>query len=695
MSLFLGNTEKQAILEAHHRGDLILSRFWTALMARTSRRASSPGLLSLGEDAQWWYPAAEYLSDAAMAHALHPTAALGSWIRDTALGIARRPEADWIGPWYRDHRTQPAIGHLETAHLCWALGTAVDLAAGVFAPADRTEIDAALKEKGITLCRRWLERNTHLANWRAVLASGMAVAAAVTGDREHLEYAARETLVCAQAYQPDGSYAESLQYSNYLTYALMLAYEAVHRAAPEVPVAGPEIYARLIPWFAQSMLYAEALSGWGPEPRARAVNFNDCGALFRPSGDVLVQVAARCRETMPREAGLARWLFDTYYAPVPSQRPHNLATFGLHNDWGFLTLAFLPRSALPLSPSEAELPGAAGFTNGNVFVRDAWEGRSVLAVQGGTGPLYGPGHLHGDLNSFVLVHNRQRLLVDPGHSCYRNLIHGLESASQTHNTCTFLVAQDALGLQEDLAKASLLEQANVPARRQIVAGKPTDPVAPRGRRLLVEQQAQVTAIGSEAAALYGRPIEEFSRFWLFAAPHVLFVVDRIRSAAPVRTVWNWLLNHRDELSELDVLSQHEIVLRRRLAGLKIFHLSESQLAGPVYAYVHDRYHPEPDQRGEGRPGSGMLYRWIESAAREFRVVVHAFALDDYGRIGDWSVQSQEENTRFTLQRVDLRWSLRLAATDPLTLDLSCESGGRRWRLLERQGQFTLEPVTMD
>ncbi|NLX97729.1 MAG: hypothetical protein GXY83_16300 [Rhodopirellula sp.] len=687
MSLFLSNTEKHAIVEARHAGDVVLSRFWTALMARTSRRAASCGLFSLGEDAQWWYPAAEYLSDAALAFALHPTDALRCWIRDTALGIARRPESDWVGPWYRDHLAQPAVGHLETAHLCWGLATAVDLAAEVFTTADRGEIEAALQEKGITLCRRWLERNAHLANWRAVLASGMAVAAAVSGDREHLGLAAKETFVCAQAYQPDGSYAESLQYANYLAYALMLAYEAIHRAAPELDVAGPEIYAGLVPWFAQSMLYAAPLSGWGGEPRARAVNFNDCGALFRPSGDTLLQVAARCRDTMPREAGLARGLFDTFYASVPSQQPHNLATFGLHNDWGFLTLVFLPRTADPLSPAEVGLPPVAGFSNGNIFARDAWNGRTVLAAQGGSGPLFGPGHLHGDLNSFLLIHNRERLLVDPGHSCYRNLIHGLESASQTHNTCTFLVAQDALGLQEDLAKAVLLEQTNVPARRHIVDGKPVEPTQPRGRRLLLEQQGGAIAIGSDAASLYGPPIEEFSRFWLFAPPHVLFVVDRIRAAVPVRTIWNWLLNNRDGLAEIDLPSQREIVCRRRLSGLKIFHVAESQRVGPVYAYVHDRYHPEPNRPGEGQPGSGMLYRWMESAAREFRIAVHAFAMDDYGLVGDWSIRPQE-GEGMALERADLRWSLRLAGSDPLQLDLHCHADGRHWRLLEREGQFT-------
>ena len=121
MSVYLKEEERRAAIEARRGGDLTVNRFWTALMSRTARRAASPGLFELGEDAQWWYPAAEYLSDGAMAYALEPSELLGVWLRDVGMSVARRPQSDWVGPWYRDHETQPAMGHLETAHLCWGL----------------------------------------------------------------------------------------------------------------------------------------------------------------------------------------------------------------------------------------------------------------------------------------------------------------------------------------------------------------------------------------------------------------------------------------------------------------------------------------------------------------------------------------------------------------------------------------------
>jgi len=118
MSLFLSEAERQAVLDRYDRGDSMVNRFWTALMMRVADRTSSPGLLGPLDDAAWWYSTTEYLSDAAMAYALQPVPAIGTWLRDTSLAVARRPIDDWVGPWFRDHATQPPIGHLETAALC-------------------------------------------------------------------------------------------------------------------------------------------------------------------------------------------------------------------------------------------------------------------------------------------------------------------------------------------------------------------------------------------------------------------------------------------------------------------------------------------------------------------------------------------------------------------------------------------------
>jgi hypothetical protein len=639
MPLFVSDSERTAIATARSREPL--RSFYWALLGRVERRAASPGLGDQGVTADWWHHAAEYLTDAAMAHAIiyKPSAAIDAWLRDVTLSIARRPLADWIGPSFRDHDAKPPRGHLETAHLTWAVAVVLDLAPGVFTAAEHDELCTTLREKGIVLCTSWLDSNHHLANWRCVLNAGLAVASAVLNDRPALERAVAEFRRCAGIFQPDGSYAESLQYGNYAAYCLMLAREALVRRDPALDATLPLApYAKKSRWDAASLFYQKSLSGWGSFPRPRSANFNDSAALYRPSADLLLHIASRARDAHPAEAGLARWLFDTLYTPCIEQGPHDLATFGFVNDFGFLTFPLFVQAAAAIPPAAAGLTLAEAFSCGDILARDAWpenRGRTILAVRGAADPLHGPGHLHGDLNSFILVHNQERLLLDPGHSCYRNLIHDLESASFTHNTCTFALEGEP---------HAHLQQART-ARRDfdLQTGISQPPVHRGGRRVLCAREGDVTAIGSEIAALYGSPLTEFTRFWFLCGSHVLFVVDRIISDRPVKTSWSWLLNNRDDLLDLKLIRPDRLVARRGYAGMKLFHLGDGTLQEPLHAYVHDAYHPRPNQRGEGKPGSGVLVRWTEKIAATVRTVVHAIAVDDPGATAAWHLKTPAAN----------------------------------------------------
>lgn len=691
MAVFLSDTERTQILNGLASGDPMLTRFHAALRERVYARVATKGLLGPDATTAWYYPAAEYLSDAAMLYALEPdrrTAEerLAVWLRTVALDIARTSAYDWAGPAFRDHRTDgpagPLTGHLETAHLCWALSAVYDLAKDAFAESEQAEIRQALAEKGIALCRRWISKNNHLANWRGILTSGVVVAAAVLAEQAILDEYVPELARCALAFQPDGSYGESLQYGNYLAIALALGYESVKRNYPEkAEMLDVSAYGRGLRWMVSSLFYQKPVGGiWGDTPRARAANFNDSAAIHRPSGDVLLHLAARSE--VAEERGLARHLFKTYYATVPTQGPHDLATFGMVNDWGFLTLPLLTHESESISPQEADLPLTHSFSNGHAFMRDAWNGRTIVAINGGGDPLHGPGHLHGDLNSFILVHNRERLLVDPGHSCYRNLIHGLESSTQTHNTCTFLVEAESLGLQEDKAKTTVLEQRSVLPRRLISNGVPGPPIDRGNRRLLAQRDDVVSVVGAEIGQACGAPIQHFSRFWLLAGSHVLFVVDQIEASQPVTTIWNWLVNNRDGQARIES-SNTCLTVRRNEAGMKLFYTGGGTLGHPVYGYVHDAYHVEPNARGEGKPGSGLLYRWTETAPATTRTVVHAIALDDAIGLDRWGLQT--EGNSFTLSNGQKKWTLEIS--DELRL---ISGHGRGWTVDIENDQWTLK-----
>lgn len=697
MSLFLSHKEREGFHRFRREFPLGQDLF-RALLNRVEERARHPGLPGGGRSGmEWWFFVAEFLSDAAMAHALQPSGRVSSWVRDLTLGLVRRSEEDWVGPPFRDHLSHPPQGHLETAHLTWGVSVVLDLASDVFTADEQEEVRSALRNRGIPLCREWLARNHHLANWRCVLGAGVAVAAAVLNDADEMERALDDYSVSRQVFQPDGSYGESLQYSNYAAMHLMLAREALLRRNPDFARhLEADRWNKLPRWYASSLFYCKALDRWGSTPRARSANFNDSSALFRPSGDLLLHLAAREKQSCPSAAGLARWLFDALYAPDLSAGPPDHASFGFLNDWGFLSVPLLPQATQALDPQSAGLEPLEAFSNGDVLARDRWDGRTIVAIHGGGDPLYGPGHLHGDLNSFILVHNRERLLADPGHSCYRNLLHGLESSSSTHNTCTFITGDAGdPRLQEDQHRSIHLQQT---CRARVCFDPSTraiGPLADRGsRRLLAQRAGDVSVIGSEAARLYpGSIIETFSRFWILCGSHALFIVDRIVARSPVRTTWHWLLNNRDGKLEHRIIHPDRLVARRPGAGMKLFHLGAGHAQTPAYAYLHDVYHPFPNGPGEGRSGSGVLVSFQEPAgqAQEARTTIHAIAMDGYGPVAGWHLKTDGPSPSLESPQGDARWSLHCAA-DASRIEISETVKGRSWQVF-RNKEWMLQETT--
>lgn len=686
MSLFLTVAERTrlAALPAASPTAALLS----ALQARVNLRAVSPAFTDREATTDWWHHAAEYLTDAALAHAVRPTPAASAWLRGAVLDVVRRPLADWAGPPFRGFSGKLEVGSLETGHLTWGVAIAFDLARDLFAPDEREEIKTVLRERGLVPCRAFIDGTVFCHNWNCVLLAGFAVAAAVLDDHEAVAAAAAWFPLAADHFQPDGSYGESLQYANYAAYSIMLAHEAIVRHSPATSLTLAP-YARIVQWSAYAFFHRKPLSGWGPSDRPRSANFGDSSALFRPSGDLLIHIAARARATLPADAALARWLFDTLYFPANEPGPHDLASFGFVNGFGFLSVIMLADAAAPISPADAHLPLTAAFSAGDAFARDHWNGLTVLAARTASAPRHASAHLHGDINSFILVHRRERLLLDPGHSCYRNLNHDLEGASLTHNTCTFELSGSPT------APARTLTQRGGINRPIVRDGGPLRAAAPAdigGRRLIAARTGQVSVIGSEAAALYGAPLRTFTRLWILCGAHTLFIVDRIESDVPLRTTWHWLLNNRDGLLDVHLGRPDRLTARRGDAGLQLTHFGSGSLNGPTYANIHDAYHPRPAQRGEGLPGSGHLMRWTESAPALARTVVHAITLDDHAGILGWN--SRREADTYTLAAPDSReqWALRIA-DDEGTLHVT-ESVSRQSFIVARAttGDWSLSHV---
>jgi len=654
-SIFLTDVEKVRLQNVSSMSPT--AELLSAMQARVNQRALSPSFSDKSATTEWWHHASEYLTDAALIHAVRPSAKLDAWLHEAVLGIVRRPVADWAGPRFRGYGGGDMVASLETGHLAWGISIAYDLSQDLFSASEKEEIFTALREKGQIPCRRFLDRSDFFHNWNCVLYAGYTVSSAVLGDDKAVDYASSWLPLAEDHFQKDGSYGESLQYANYAAYSLMLAHEALLRYRPTMKTTF-EPYGRIVNWASTAFFFRKPLAGWPLMDWPRSANFGDAAAIFRPSGDLLVHIAARAKNEMPVQAGLASWLFNSLYFPANEPGPHDLASFGFVNDFGFLSVIMLADAANPISAKEANLPTTTSFSGGDAFVRSSWDASTILATRMPSEPRHASAHLHGDINSFILVHNKQRLLVDPGHSCYRNITHELEASTSTHNTCTFEVPSTSTSAARVLNQRGGI---NRPIKSINGVQQGTDPIDLGGKRLIVSRVGNVSVIGADAAQLYGAPLKTFARFFIMCGENALFIVDKIESDVPVKTTWNFLLNNQDGTLNFDLNRPLSVTARKGDAGVKIYNYGKSNLNGPVYALVNDAYHPLPAQRGEGKPGSGMLMRWTEKTASSSRIVVNALAIDSHAGIQGW--ESKAENNVYTLESKDRSQTWTLTMSD--------------------------------
>ena len=588
------------------------SELFSAIRKRALERTANSGLEDPNATTEWWHYCSEYLTDAALVHAVEPSEKLDSWLHDAVMNLVRRSVADWSGPPFRYYGGGPMVGGLETAHLTWATAICLDMAGDLFNPSETAEIREALREKGMIPCKRYIDQCNFYHNWNCIIHAGFTVAAAVLGDSKALEQAHEYFLHYAiDHFQNDGSYGESLQYANYAAYGLMLSHETLLRTGVlSKPVEAS--YFGLPEWAATARFYRKPVSGWPIEALLpRSANFGDCAATFRPSGDILMHIAARSGKPV---AGLASWLFNASYLPLDVPTVHDMASFGFINDFGFLSVLLASKAVAPVSAKEASLPLVREFSGGDAFLRSGWEdGSTVLAFRTSSEPRHAVAQLHGDVNSVMMSFDGERFLVDPGHSCYRDIIRTLDTSTSSHNTCTFTL-EDGTVLMQKGGKNRIFD---------------TEPISLGGKRLLCKSYGDVSVIANDAAELYGAPIREFSRYAILCRQEAVFIVDKISSDVPVKTSSNWLFNNRDNELTFKVRQPVGLWVKRGNAVISLERIgAPAGINGPTYALVHDAYHTLPGQFCEGRPGSGMSFRFTDKDASKESITIYKISLGD-------------------------------------------------------------------
>jgi hypothetical protein len=597
--------------------DAWLHELWTVMQKRTKLNTKELSICQSQDTQEWWHLVWDRMSDAAFVYHVLRDPDIGRWIHFAALEICRKDASEWIGPWFRK-RVNPPVGMLETAHACVAVATALDLCADLFTNQEIRFMHQNLKEKGQEPCLRFLQSGHH-NNWYMVLLLGFTMASAVLGEKENLPAVAECYQTACTMYNRD-SYGESVQYWNYATLTLSRIYETLCRIDHQLAESLPVPYIDCIPWVCTSLMYMKPLPGWTPGKQyPRNVNFGDCAAIYRISGDIALQIAARFKDSHPREAGLARWLFETSYKD--SDLMYNeRATFGFFNNYEFYTLLHYPAAAPAMTPVEAELAKSALFDVGHVIVRDRFDNpTTVWAMVGGYEELKVASHRHADQNSITVAHMNERFLVDGGHCTYR-LPHaqGFNLSSKNHNTWRFI--------KED---GTLIDQ------------KPVSLGQPLNRRTAFITDGSFTAVASDAAQAYGAPVTKAERMVVSVLPNVLFIIDNIEADEPILVEENFLLNNRDNLLNQHIASATRLVFRRGLAAIKLIQAmaEPSTQFSFSWGYVHDAFHPLPNQNGQGKEGSGLIFTHKSATAACKHVLVYAIPMAAETAIKQWHVKT--------------------------------------------------------
>ncbi len=637
-----------------------VAEFFSAIADRALRAASRPGIVQSDDTMEWRHIVWERLSDAAFTVRFADSAAaagrtateldsLSRWLHDTTIEIVRYDRDEWIGPWFRA-RKDPPEGQLETAHVGLGVATAFDLCPELFSASETEEIREALRDKCQVLCRAWLDTRltdrTHINNWFMVLLSGYTIASAMLGDNDAVRRAAEEAAIAATVYNRD-SYGESLQYWNYATIHLSLIVDVIARysrlsgSAVTVDPAVENSYLACLPWVDVSILGLHDVPGWG-SGYAESINFGDSSHMFRPSGDVLLQIASHPtpddRNTETTELrGIARRLFESLYAD-PKLDPVDRQTFGFFNTFGYRSVVYLALDrfveAGPVAPAEHRF-----FENGAAVLRPTAEHvDSVLAFHGAHAELMATSHRHEDLLSFQLFFRGERVLTDPGHCCYRLATQRLSKSTAAHSTLSF-----------ETESGRVVGQATVSGNAFV----PSPPIARTTRRRDLPGGGII--VGCDAALAYGRPVARAERVFVYPDEHSLFIVDLIESTEPVTVTARFVVNNRDNRMTYNHPAWDRTVIRRNDAAAKLFHLAAESRAGAEFrphdarfelswGYQHDVYHPQPNQHGQGREGSTVVFSYATVGAANTYRLVHGIAMDDLDTIRSWHFRTHDDGT---------------------------------------------------
>lgn len=205
------------------------------------------------------------------------------------------------------------------------------------------------------------------------------------------------------------------------------------------------------------------------------------------------------------------------------------------------------------------------------------------------------------------------MLVDPGHCCYRLESQKKSADEISHNTISIRYRDE------------LLRQR--PVEQELGRGK----ASVYNKLLVNEHFKDLQIIISDATGLYEKPVARVIRIWVVRMPDIVVVADYVLAEEPVELITRLVANNRDNRLQVDRRNDRFLTLKRNDSILEVHQalsMSDGKKDDPVLSYdwsfLHNYYHPLPNQAGQGKEGSALVYVWTsgQKAKEHQRIQVY-------------------------------------------------------------------------
>lgn len=505
--------------------------------------------------------------------------ALGQFLHDHIMQIARLPEDFWLHRELRNYKPERPLGMIETGQLAWKLACVMSGAEDLFSPEELAEVKQALRTKGLIPLINFLEDSKAVNNFLSIVATGTYVAGKYLEDPEACQ-AGKDALLrfINHSVENDGSYGEGSGYFSYPMNNLLPAVAAMTPA--EQKQFFEQSGLRHSPeWLAYAYLYSTEKNS-----RDLRVVYGDNSYQERPAQFLLAMLSDI------RHDPLATWMGRYFTGLGDSWQSSDWR-------WALIHLAEATKTQGE-SPAQRKLPLIRGFENGENFIRSSWERDSTvlsLYTAGPTRVQYA--HQRPERNSINLGAYGEYLIVSPHSASYRSPIHYNYDLSTLSANTIRIDNRDQLFPMRGIVWGHRLPSYSVYGR-------------PEGRLARLESGPEFDVLAGDARLCYKEKPETALRTILYRRKHNYFVViDRmsVRQGTHTYTAL-WHFNNRDGKLSGDGETGDTILLKRPRADLAVSTFADCTLTRTWSdGYMHGiRRDYSPGGQYEGKPGSARV-----------------------------------------------------------------------------------------